>query len=326
MALNAALIGVGKWGQRLVKSAQGRSDAIRFTAGVTRTPSKAEAFAKAQSLRLSDDLDAVLRDASVDIAVVATPHTLHAEHIMACIAAGKHVFVIKPLTLSLETAKAASAAADKAGVRLGVGFPWRHLPATKELKHLVTSGSLGEITHAESNYCVPRFMGFGADDWKTHAAEQGVGALITHSVDILTDLLGPIATLSAISMRRVVSWPIHDVTSLLFRFANGCGGYIGTCGATGPLLRLAVFGSKGWAEIRDETHLEVQPTSGPPTIMDFPDDTENSLRWQLESFAKAILGEPSYPWSRAHDLHGVAVSDAVVEAAAKGTVVKVALP
>jgi predicted dehydrogenase len=127
-------------------------------------------------------------------------------------------------------------------------------------------------------------------------------------------------------MRRIVDWPIDDVTSLLCRFANGASGYIGTCGATGPILRLTIFGSKGWAEVRNETRLEVQPASGAPTLTEFPDDNENSLRWQLESFARAIMGEPTYPWSRTHDLHGVAVSDAVVEAAAKGTMVKAAFP
>jgi predicted dehydrogenase len=326
MALNAVLIGLGKWAQRLVKATQGRSDFIRFTAAVTRTIAKAASFAEAYDIRLNSELEAVLADPSIDMAVIATPHSLHAEHAMACVTARKHAFVIKPLTMSLDTAKAVSAAADRAGVRLGVGFPWRHLPATKELKRLVTSGALGEIIYAESNYYVPRFMGFSTDDWKTHAIEQGVGALITHSVDVLTDLMGPITTISAISMRRIVAWPIDDVTSLLFRFANGCGGYIGTCGATGPLLRLAVFGSKGWAEIRNERRLEVQPTSGASMVKEFPDENENSLRWQLESFAKAVMGEPTYPWSREHDLHGVAVSDAVIEAASKGILARVKFP
>ncbi len=325
MTLKAALVGVGKWGQRLVKATQGKSDVLTFTAGATRTVAKAEDFCRAQGMTLTGDLKTMLKDPAIDMVVICTPHSQHDKQIVAAARAGKHVFVIKPMTMTLRTAKAASAAADKAGVLLGVGFPWRHFPATKELKRLVTSGELGIVSHVESNYCVPRFMNFKPEDWKTQLDEQPPGCLITHSVDILTDLLGPIASLSVVSMNRVVPWKIDDVTSLLCRFKNGASGYIGSSGATASIFRLTVFGSKAWAEIRNETRLEIQPAAGEKsTVIDYPSDAgDDSLRWELESFANAIQGKPTYPWSRQHDLHGVAVGDAVIKAAKAEKVVKV---
>jgi predicted dehydrogenase len=324
MTLNAALVGVGKWGQRLVKATQDQSPSLRFTRGVTRTVSKAAAFCQRQGMALTDDLDAMLADKSVDMVVMATPHSVHEDLITRTVQAGKHCFVIKPLTQSLKTAKAVSKAADKAGVKLGVGFPWRHFPATKELKRLATSGELGILSHCESNYCVPRFMSFKPDDWKATPEEHPPGALITHSVDVLTDLFGPMESLSVVSMNRVVPWKIHDVTSLLCRFKNGASGYVGSSGCTGPIVRLTVYGSKGWAEVRDETRLEFQPASGESTVTEYPTGEDETLKWELESFADWIAGKDSYPWSREHDLHGVAVSDAVVKAAKTGRAVKVA--
>jgi predicted dehydrogenase len=324
MTINAALIGVGKWGQRLVRATQDQSESLRFTTGVTRTVSKAAAFCQQQGMSLGNDLGQMLKDKSIDMAVICTPHTQRAEIIEACLAAGKHVFVIKPLTMTLESAKAVSAAADKAGVKIGVGFPWRHLPATKELKRLAATGELGAIGHVESNYCVPRFMNFKPEDWKTKLQEQPPGALTTHAIDVLTDIMGPVETVNVLSHRRAVPWEIDDTTAVMFRFANGASGFLGSSGATAVLYRLMVFGSKAWAEVRNEARLEVAPTTGPSTITEFPDDSnDSSLRWELESFADSIQGKDSYPWSRTHDLHGVAIGDAIVKSARDGGIVKV---
>ena len=240
MPLNAALIGVGRWGQRLVAATQNKSDVLRFTVGVTRTPARAAQFAAAANLALGDDMRMALDDPSIDMVAIATPHSLHAAQAIACAEAGKHVFVIKPLAMSFEAAAEASVAADRAGVKLGVGFPWRHIPSTKELRRLALSGTLGQIMHAESNFCVPRFIGLTEESWKAQSAEQGVGSLITHSVDILTDIIGPIESVNAISSRRFVSAPIDDVTALLFQFKNGCSGISGPA-ATGELVRLAIL-------------------------------------------------------------------------------------
>ena len=70
--LNAAIWGVGRWGQTLVDSVQGKSDVIRFTDAVARTPAKYEAFARSRGLRLHDDPAAVLDNRDVDALVIAT--------------------------------------------------------------------------------------------------------------------------------------------------------------------------------------------------------------------------------------------------------------
>ena len=92
--IRAAIIGLGRWGQIMVNSVQGKSDAIRFTAGVTRTVSKAVDFAEQHSFPLGEDYEAVLGDPNIDAIVLATPHTQHAEQIVRAAAVGKHVFVV----------------------------------------------------------------------------------------------------------------------------------------------------------------------------------------------------------------------------------------
>jgi len=81
--INAAIIGLGRWGQNLVNSVQGKSDAIRFVAGMVRNPAKAEDYARDKGFPLFDSYQKVLADPEIQAVVLATPHTLHAGQIVA---------------------------------------------------------------------------------------------------------------------------------------------------------------------------------------------------------------------------------------------------
>jgi predicted dehydrogenase len=76
--VQAAIVGMGTWGQNLVNHVQGRSDVIRFTTGATRTPDRAREFAARHGIAMQASFEAVLADPSVDAVVLATPHTMHA--------------------------------------------------------------------------------------------------------------------------------------------------------------------------------------------------------------------------------------------------------
>ena len=69
--LNAAIIGLGIWGQTLVRSVLNKSDKIRFTRGVTRTPSKVEDFAREATLPVTSDFGEVLSDPEISVVVLA---------------------------------------------------------------------------------------------------------------------------------------------------------------------------------------------------------------------------------------------------------------
>src|SRR5262249_62173006 len=113
--VRAAIVGLGRWGRSLVTSVQGKSDVIRFVAGHTRTRAAAEEFCREHDVTLTDSFDAVLADRSVDAVVLATPHSQHEAQVLAAAAAGKHVFVEKPITLTRRTADAVVAAARRSG-------------------------------------------------------------------------------------------------------------------------------------------------------------------------------------------------------------------
>ena len=112
--LDVAIFGLGNWGQRLVGAVQGKSERIRFIRGVARSPEKVSGFAREQGFDVHTRYDSVLEDNAVKAIVVATPHSLHHEHVIRAARAGKPVLVEKPFALTRADAEAAVAACETA--------------------------------------------------------------------------------------------------------------------------------------------------------------------------------------------------------------------
>ena len=73
--ITAAIVGLGRWGQTLVRSVQGKSERLRFAAAVSRDPARVQDFTTRHGLAVVGSLDAVLADPAIDAVVLASPHT-----------------------------------------------------------------------------------------------------------------------------------------------------------------------------------------------------------------------------------------------------------
>jgi predicted dehydrogenase len=323
--INAAIIGMGRWGQNLVQSVHGKSDAIRFVAGWNRTSDKAREFALRHDIRLYDSYAALLRDPKIDAVVLATPHADHGDEIIAAAAAGKHVFCEKPLTLDPESAKRAIEACAHNKVTLAVGYNWRFQPALQRIKTLLDDGTLGKLLHIEGNFCGPSVYRFDTEHWRNDP-EQGPGGGMTgrgvHIVDAMLYLSGPVESVFAQSARRVMPTGLDDTTSMLFKFRGGSSGYLATVIATAETWRMQVFGSKGWAEVGDAEHLTTwelrtnfidqsnlfKPTR--PQVTRFAAlSTEQA---ELEHFARAAMERRPVAVPGGDEQHGVSVFAAIL--------------
>src|SRR5579864_1163030 len=326
--IRIAVVGIGHWGRTLVSAVQGNSERIRFTAGYTRTPAKAEAFCADKSIVLYDSLDAILADPKIDAVYFATPHSEHGGQVERTAAAGKHVFMEKPFTLDRRSAAAAIEAVRRAGVTLGVAYPRRFHPSMIELKARVDDGRLGTIAHCYGEQNTPAGLFMARDSWRATPQEAPGGAMTAlgvHNVDAMIHLFGEIDEVYASSLQRAVGYDCEDTTSVMFSMRNGMSATMVCSLVTTVSYRLAVFGTKGCAELRTpnlDFHFIPIP-DGPPTGRNValpPQVTEyggfNALRAELEAFADAIEGGPAYPIPPQEILHGVAVFEAIVQSAA----------
>jgi predicted dehydrogenase len=93
------------------------------------------------------DLDDVLADPSIDAVEILTPTYLHSSHVLAALAAGKHVSCQQPLANSVDEARTMADAARATGLTLRVSECFRHYPPLVRAKELVEFGAIGRLTN-----------------------------------------------------------------------------------------------------------------------------------------------------------------------------------
>lgn len=322
--VRAGIVGIGRWGQTLVRSVHGRSARIEFVRGVTRTPANAAAFGAETGIPIDTSYEALLADPAVDAVVLATPHSQHVAQIEQAAAAGKHVFVEKPLALDPAAAERAYRVCRDAGVALALGHNRRYLPAVHQLMRSVDSGALGQVLHVEGNFSSPAAYRQSRDGWRADRTESPAGGMTgmgVHITDLMIALLGPVREVTAASLRQVGDFGMDDTTAALMRFAGGPTGLLSTLTATPADWRLQVFGSRGWAEIRGETTLTVTPLEGERTVTEFA--TVDIERAVLEGFAATVADGADFPVTAEHAIANTALLDAIVRSGTEGATVTV---
>jgi predicted dehydrogenase len=321
--IDAAVIGLGRWGKSIVEAVQGKSERLRIVRGVSKEPDQVRDFASRHGFTLSTEFADALADPRVRAVLLATPHSLHVDQIEAVAAAGKPVWCEKPLALTLAQAKRAVAACAAAGVVFGLGNNKRCFPSMQNLKQLVVDGVLGDIVHIEGHFCNEHSTRV-AGGWRDDPAEAPVGGLTgagLHVLDAFVNLVGPIRRVDARCFVRKPAPDPRDAVAVLVDFASGATGVIGTVRAGPAYWRVHAFGTNGWAEARDETTLTVAPMGENPQTRVYP--AVDSLAVLLEAFARSVeLGAP-FPVPTEEMLATVAAFEAIVRSAERSSPIDV---
>jgi predicted dehydrogenase len=299
--LRASILGLGKWGRRLVESVQSRSDEIRFVGAVTATPEKSRDFAAAHGIALYPSLAELLEANLCEAVVIATPHSQHAEQACACAAAGRAVFVEKPVALTVREFDMIATAAAASRVVLAAGHNRRFLPAVVTLLRSVAQGRIGRVLHMEGHLSAPVGHDYRNGTWRASERESPAGGLAgagIHIIDLMVALVGPGASVYAQADRLAISAAMDDTTSALLKFRGGASGYVGAVTASAPTFQFRVFGSAGMMGVRDDLEFETVDLDGTRDIVRF--DRADTERLELEAFARASMRQSSsrFPWPR----------------------------
>ncbi|MEU9332747.1 Gfo/Idh/MocA family oxidoreductase [Streptomyces sp. NPDC048290] len=216
-----------------------------------RAEEAAERFGFASATR---DWRAVLTDPRVRAVSVTAPNFLHREIGVAVAAAGRHLWIEKPVGLNAEDTGAVADAVATAGVQAAVGFNYRNAPAVEAARALIADGDIGRVTHVRvrlfSDYAAHPD---GALTWRYERARGGsgvLGDLASHGADLARHLLGEITSLTADTAvfvperaRPTGATAGHalaaggetgrvendDYVSCLLRFASGARGVLEAC-------------------------------------------------------------------------------------------------
>jgi predicted dehydrogenase len=314
--INTAIVGLGWWGKTLVKAARDFGAPLRFVRGVTLEPDAVREFAAKHKMVLGISLDDVLADESIQAVILATPHTKHPAQVQALAAAGKHIYCEKPFALSKADAVAMLEACKRAGVVIGVGHHFRLMPSMRVLAELKDAGTFGTIMHVEGNYSHDWLANYPVDSWRMAVEESRAGGMTgmgIHVLDCFRDLVGPMKRISALSKARALKLPAGDTTAALIEFENGATGTLGTTIKTPFDWRIALYGENCRAESVSETRAIVRHPGKEPEVIDRAAD--NHLGRNLDYFAKAVLGQSTFPISPASILQTAAALEAVFKSA-----------
>ena len=329
MTLDVALVGFGWWGQLIAQRLVNHND---FRLHCIVEPALA-AHDNIREIGIEPvaSFEEALRD-DVAAIILTSPNDQHDSHVAQAIAAGKHVFCEKPLSLTAAGARASVKAATDAGLVLGVGHERRFEPAILALRELLDQGALGTIMHAEMAFSHDKLIGLPADSWRTSKAmapAAGMTQMGIHLTDLLISFFGKVATVHAYTADRSLGWETGDVVSAHLQFEDGITATLQAILHTPHFIRTHIFGSDMWVEVRNATHPD---TPGGDVTMEcyrsIDDTTTQRFEWSdsvtanLEAFAAAIAGKAPYPYSAFELTHNIEVLEAIIQSADSGEVVR----
>lgn len=151
-SVRACLIGCGRAGMIHARNYKNKIDHAKIVAVVDAVKEAAQAAAAELGVtQWYTDYRDILGDSHINAVIVVAPTDLHKEIVLACAAAGKHIFCEKPMAMTVEECDEMIAACDHHGVKLQVGFMRRFDASFREAKRLLAEGAIGDLVQIHSN-------------------------------------------------------------------------------------------------------------------------------------------------------------------------------
>jgi predicted dehydrogenase len=222
-ALRVACIGMGWWSDVLADAIK-RSSRIEIASCYTRSPEKREAFAAKYQCRPAASYEEVLADPTVEAVINTTPNDVHLETTRAAAAAGKHVFLDKPIANTVSDGRAIAEVCRQAGVVLALGYQRRRESHFRWVKQQIDAGTFGTLVNAEANISRDRLGKIDLSSWRYQAAGMPGGVMLQigiHYTDVLEFLMGPVVAVRGQFAQLVLPGDNPDVASFILEHENG---------------------------------------------------------------------------------------------------------
>lgn len=243
------------------------------------------------------DYQTLLAEPDIEAVLVSVPTPLHAEVARAAFAAGKHVYLEKPLAATLDEGRRIAEAARAAGTVGMLGFAFRFSPQYERLRELLADGALGAVAGATAvQTSSPRAL----PAWK-QSRRTGGGVLLdlaSHHIDLARHLFDDEVAAVGASTRSLRSEA--DTATLRLDMASGLQVDLFCSLAAGQTLRTAVYGADGRVVVEPWQRGRVAVEAGGPALAD-----------RVRAAVDAVLYRPDYhaPFRRAFAAFARAVRD-----------------
>lgn len=245
------ILGPGKIAHKFAADLQHVPGAV-VHAVASRSKERAEAFAaRCGAARAFGSYEALALCDEVDVVYVATPHTMHAAHVLMCVEAGRHVLCEKPFALSAEVAEAVFAAARRQGCFVMDALWTQFLPAFRQMMEWVSEGAIGELVSVQADF------GFRASPQSARLwqAELGGGALWDigiYPAFLAFRLMGPPPRWQALAARTEAG--VDRETGIVARWSDGAMAHLHCSIVTETACTAWIHGTEGRIVLEPRWH------------------------------------------------------------------------
>jgi len=324
--VRVACIGMGWWSDVLADAVT-RSSKLKIVACFSRSENKRNAFAKKYGCTPAPSYDAILKHAGVEAIINTTPNDVHLETTKQAAAAGKHVFLDKPIANSVSHGRKLTEACRQAGVVLGLGYQRRRESHFRWIKKQIEAGVFGKMVNAEANISRDRLGQFDISSWRYTAAGMPGGVMLqigVHYADVLEYLMGPIKAVSGQFAQLVLPGDNPDVASMVLEHENGALSTLNASYASASEYYLMNIYGKAATAYYDLHHGLSFLKQGEKKPVAVPCEKNDTFVEELEEFAAAVRGGPPPEVGGDYATKSLAVIRAGITSAREGRRVEVA--
>lgn len=324
--VNVACIGMGWWSDVLADAIT-RSNKLKIVACFTRSEDKRQAFAAKYGCKAAPSYEAILEDRGIDAIINTTPNNVHLDTTRAAAAAGKHMFLDKPIATTISDARAITAACRKAGVVLALGYQRRKESQFRWVRKQIDDGVFGKMVNAEANISRDRLGKFEAGSWRYTSEGMPGGVMLQigiHYADVLEYLMGPVKSVMGSVAQLVLPGENPDIASLILEHQNGARSTLNACYASASEYYLMnIYGKEATAyyDLHQGMRFLKRGTDRTDAV---PYEKNDTIVEELEEFAAAVRGQGQPEMDGEKSTASLAVLLAGVKSAREGRRVEVA--
>ena len=324
--LRVACIGIGWWSDVLADAIQ-RSGKLEILACYSRSEEKRRNFAAKYNCRPAASYEAVLAEPEIEAIINTTPNDLHLTTTRAAAAAGKHVFLDKPIANTVADGRALTKACHEAGVVLALGYQRRRESHFRWIRQQIEAGRFGRLVNAEANISRDRLGKIDLTSWRYQAGGMPGGVMLQigiHYTDVLEYLIGPIHAVRGQLAQLVLPGDNPDVASLILEHENGALSTLNASYASASehyLMNIYGKDQTAYYDLHNGLRLLKRGESQPVAVQCAKNDT---LIEELEEFAAAARGQGQHEVGGEYATRSLAVVWAGILSAQEGRRVEVA--
>jgi predicted dehydrogenase len=296
----------------------------RLLAVMRRNAEKARDYARRHGVpKWYQDAEDLVNDPGVNAVYIATPPLYHEAYALMCIAAGKPVYIEKPVTLDAASARRIDDAARRSGIKVSIAHYRRQQPLFLKIKDLLDTGAIGKVQTVSLQLFLPHKTSVIAqteEPWRLDPAVSGGGLfhdLSPHQLDLMLYYFGKVKKMKGMAVNTAGLYEAADTVSGQAYFESGVffnGSWCFTVPSFQKTDRCTITGSGGILSfsIFDQNPLQMVSDAG-EQIFHF-DTLQHVQQPMIEQVVRYFLDQAQNPCSTEEGVAVMEVIDAFTKA------------